>query len=108
MSEMLYLSATGIKASYMLGTTEASWEWKVSGLQIDNQTHVGGAVVLQSARAVNEDEPPVSGVCRAVSYVAVSLPRCLHRDVSEIVKHCWQWTRRPCCTCVSSGTSTGS
>ena len=37
MSEMLYLSATGIKASYMLGTTEASWEWKVSGLQIDNQ-----------------------------------------------------------------------
>lgn len=88
-SEVLYLSATGLKASYMLGTTEASWEWKVSSLQIDNQTDVGGAVVLQSARAVNEDEPPAAGVCRAVSCVAVSLPRCLYRDVPEFVKRCW-------------------
>jgi hypothetical protein len=74
-SEVLYLSATGVRANYLLGTSEASWEWKVASLQIDNQTDVGGAVVLQPRQPLGKgggggdgapaagDLPPMLHVC---------------------------------------------
>ena len=76
LSEVLYFSATGVKAQYLLGSTEASWEVKVKSLQLDNQSLVGPPVVLQK---IQKGDKGAGG--EAVPMLHVSIIRHLDRHL---------------------------
>jgi len=59
LKEVLYGAACGVKAVYVLGVEDESYEVKVSSLQIDNTTGVGDPVLL-STRSPHSVSPTTS------------------------------------------------